>query len=1197
MNFKELDIYGFKSFADKIEVKFNSGVTGIVGPNGCGKSNVADSIRWVLGEQSAKSLRGATMQDVIFNGTEKRKPQSYAEVSLVFDNSEHIFNIGYEEVTITRKLYRSGESEYLINKNACRLKDILELLRDSGLGREGYSVIGQGKIDEILSAKPEDRRAVFEEAAGVAKLKNRRIETERKLERTRENLVRINDILHELSIQLEPLKEQAETAKKYLELKEKLKNLEINTYISQYDNHEKQKQEINTKLSAISEEQSLREQEFNETVYNYNKTMQDIKNMDEGIEAKRDELLSLTVGLEKQAGETRLVQEKANNLKEQIEKQEEEIKVNTIKFEQNEQRLSELESEKNLKSTILEELENKILSTNEAYDFTIRSILNYEDRLALDSDKFTSALDQLGDVKAQIGSAETQIEALKTKQKDILNRKSDAENKIKELNTELQNIGSELSSLKKERTLYFDKINKAKQEQLKLIYKNDNLEDEIVELSNEYHSATSRLKLIEELQRQNDGYVGSVKKLLAESKTNSSIGGKMLGVVAKLMTVDKKYETAIEMALGGSVQNIVTKNEDDAKYIINFLKERSMGRATFLPLTSMKPRSIDYEYKNIIAKTKGVYGIADELIEFDKKYSNIYSSLLGGTVIVEDMDTAISLAKECRYSFKIVTLDGDILQPQGNISGGSKKEQAISLIGREREIFEITKRIEEINDNITKKRKELDEIKELNAKFTDLIEKTNEFIQEVDIKLSQSSERELQLKNSLIENKNIIKIFEEESLNVVQDIKNFEKELQKYNVRKNLLDEEKANANNKKTDDEYLKLKERRETLANEKTDLKILEASTKGNLETINSEVSRLLEENEKLNKALREQKLENQQNLTELSKINDKLTEMATKSSYEVNVQSLQSIRDELANLDAKKQELSASITTFDDKKLVLSSELQRLADKKTKAEAELIKIDQDIEIAEERVWEEYGLTYGTALQYKQEDFDLHSGIIETGKLKKQINALGFVNVNAIESLKEVSARNDDLTIQRDDLVKAETDTVKIIKDLITEMEAKFKSEFDIINTNFQQVFKELFGGGRAELRLLDPQNVLDCGIEIVAEPTGKKLQSISLLSGGERAMTAIAILFAILKLKPMPFCVLDEIEAALDDANAERFAKYLKRFSNYTQFIVITHRKPTMELADSLYGVTMEERGVSKMVSVKLSDAIKTADESKK
>lgn len=1197
MKFKELDIYGFKSFADKLEVKFEAGITGIVGPNGCGKSNVADSIRWVMGEQSAKSLRGASMQDVIFNGTEARKPQSFCEVSLVFDNTTKIFPVDFDEVVFTRKLYRSGESEYLINKNPCRLKDITDILHDSGLGKESYCVIGQGKIDSLLSAKPEERRSVFEEAAGISKFKSRKIEAERKLERTRDNLTRLFDIISELENRLGPLTKQSENAKKFLEFRDRLKDLELNIYVYQYDNAESSKAQINERLDSINEELEMKTSEFEHAVNSFNECSEQIQQLDKTIENLRDELLNLTVGLEKKSGEAKLLQEKIANLKTSSDKLDSDIKQDDILKEQLARAIEEKKKALDLQNLMLEELEKQSEKINEEYLEVADRLLVGEKQAEEQEGQIYSTLETLSDVKSNLSSIKTEKQAL-------CDKKSEVEKRQKELSDSISNLEKELSENQSLFERIQNNIDKLKDEQQVLIDKSQDLEIKnhgiaktLDDKKMDYHTKLSRMKVLQEMQEDNEGYIISVKRLLEQSKTNSTLGGMIVGVVAKLMKVPEKLETAIEMALGASVQNIVTKNEEDAKYIVNYLKQNRYGRATFLPISSVKERSVPEFVKGKL-NTRGVLGIANELISYDKELEPIFKHLLGGTVIVDNLDNAVAIARATSYSTKLVTLDGDIINPQGSISGGSKKENTTNLIGREREI-------EDLNKALSVEKDEVRELLEKQQKYATLISENNSKLIKIGEEIHEKEVESAKQTETIYRIEDTISLQEREkrstdfSLETILDrLDALETALKKVSSEEKEITDKKdeANETKRKENSRFDVLRKQREVLYDNLTELKVKIATGTTNKTAIENDLERFESDMAESNVRSRENKLEFQKQLTLISELQESLNSLMQESAYKGNMEELREVRDKLANLDQEKVKLQVEMNQADQKKMSLSSEIQRASDKKTKEEMNLVKIDTDIETMQERVWEEYNMTYANAVEFKIPEFVLSEGLAESAKIKKQISALGYVNVAAIEELKDVTARYEDLATQRDDLKNAETDLLKIIKELTTEMETKFKSQFDQINTNFQKTFRELFGGGRAELRLdqTDGANLLECGIDIIAEPPGKKLQSITLLSGGEKALTAVAILFAILKLRPMPFCVLDEIEAALDDANVERFAKYLKNFSSDTQFIVITHRKPTMELADCLYGVTMEEKGVSKMVSVKLSDAVKNSTE---
>ena len=1018
MYFKEMHMAGFKSFADKIEIKFDDGFTAIVGPNGCGKSNVGDAIRWVLGEQSSKNLRGSSMQDVIFNGTEKRKSLSYCEVSLFFNNTDRFFNFEYDDLIVTRKLYRSGESEYLINRNPCRLKDIVNLFFDSGIGRDGYSIIGQGKVEEIISSKPEARRLIFEEAAGIAKFKSQKIESQRKLERTEERLERLRDIVSELERQLGPLKKQAETAKIYLELRELLKSLEVNAFIFQTENIGQQKAKITERMDGILQEISLKETELVGLGQKSSDCLDDISRVDESIKELNNEKLVLSVGMEKQLGETKLLQERINNYAEQNQKLEQD-KIN--------------------------------------YQAVIRK--NEEEK----SEKLSR--------KAYLEKSAKDIEAASGEYAGIIGR---------------------FSSLK------------ARENELILSIKEE--ENNNTELYSKISVLENRRRMLVEYQQEFEGYAFAVKKLLKEAEYKSEVSNRIVGVLASLINVPEKFETAIEVALGASVQNIVTNNEDDAKFLIKYLTKNSYGRATFLPITSMKPRHLNGDVQRIL-KTEGCFGVAAELLKYENRIKNVILNLLGNVVIVDNLDTAVRMAQNNNFAFKIVTLEGGIINPSGSMTGGSKKSNATNLISREREIETLAKGISEH-------------------------------------KIKFQEQKQLILK-------------------LEQELKEVKSQLEELNKQKNTTELTEA------------------VQIAEIRTELNAIE----NDFIRINSAISDAQTHIAVANQIMG-------QNDDIVKEEQERISQLLASSKNKELQEKLNDLQLKQQSLENKKVELQEHLKYIDSQKEVVMSEINVANDKKYKAQSELEKITADLENMAQRILEEYDLTYATCIEYRKEDFVIDGAFTEIYRLKKEISKLGNVNVNAIEDSKAVYERYEELHTQVEDLELSKQDTIEAITKLESEMSKLFGDKFYQINENFKVTFRELFGGGNAHLELVGSDNILEAGVDIVAEPPGKKLQNINLLSGGEKALTAIAILFAILKLKPMPFCLLDEIEAALDDANVQRFAEYLKRFAGTTQFIVVTHRKPTMELADSLYGVTMEEKGVSKIVSVKLSDAIKNA-----
>ena len=1191
MNFDKINVYGFKSFADKVEIKFEPGITAIVGPNGCGKSNVADAIRFVMGESSAKSMRGSSMQDVIFNGTEKRKAQSYCEVSLHFNNSQKMFDMEFEEVILTRKLYKSGESEYLINKNTCRKRDIVDAFRTIGLSKGSYCVIGQGKIDSILSAKPEDRRHVFEEAAGISKFKEERNSANNKLGNVTENLIRINDIITELERQLGPMKTQAENAKIFIELSNRLKELEVNIYVHNYDNSNVEKQKIYDIIKALDEEIALKQSELETAIKDYEMSQEQIDNLDESINALRNELLNLSVALEKQNGEIKLFNEKISNLKEQNDKYLTQIEQGKVFKENIEIQSEKLQKDRENAENTIKNSEKELEKLQNEYRLTLEKI-NIGENLAesVDAELF-SAVELQGDIKSTLLKYQTELESLKQRQSEISAEKNSMENESKNFEYKIKTAEDEIEKLE-------DKIEEKNTERKNIIEQindfNDKLatfNEEIEQKKAEYHSSLSKFNVLSEMKEYNEGFIIGVKRLLEQAQDGSTIGGKVIGVVASLMKVPQKYEVAIEMALGASVQNIVTKNEQDAKALIEYLKVNRFGRVTFLPMTSVKSRSVPSIVRSNLSM-RGVCGVANELIKYDSEYNGVFSSLLGATVIVDNKDNAIAFSKATGFATRIVTLDGDIISPQGSMTGGSRKQDTVNIIGREREIEDLEKRLQVLKKEIENISYEMNETRRKSA------EKSNELSAKIDeihaIEMEKAKQNELIASYEEQSEELDVKISENEVsfMAILDKIDFVERQLEVISMQQKDIDTKKilASENKKQASDDYGKLRIVRDEILQKISELKIQIESQKNELSNIINEKDRLyltVEENEFKSRDIM---IEIQKNNQEIESYNQCIADIMSTDKFAASAKQVDDVKQKIEALTEEKKLAQTKMNQADGNKMLLSGEIQRANDKKAKEENLIVRIDTELENLQNRVWEEYQMTYGDAKLVAIADFDYQAGAVECTDIKKKIQRLGNVNLSAIEDIKTISDRYDDLAQQRDDLVKAQDDLKLIISNLTNTMQEKFFDCFSNIRMNFQRIFRELFGGGRADITLEDEKDALECGIDIIAEPPGKKLQSITLLSGGEKALTAVAILFSILKLRPMPFCVLDEIEAALDDANVERYAKYLHRYSGDTQFIVITHRKPTMELADALYGVTMEEKGVSKVVSVKLSDAIK-------
>ncbi|MGN0798448.1 MAG: chromosome segregation protein SMC [Christensenellales bacterium] len=1191
MNFKKIELVGFKSFADKLEIKFDEGITGIVGPNGCGKSNVSDAIRWVLGEQSTKLLRSSNMQEVIFNGTEKRKSMSYCEVSLFFDNTSRMFDLNFDEVAFTRKLYRSGESEYLINGTPCRMKDIVNALHDSGIGKEGYSIIGQGKVEEIISAKPENRRAIFEEAAGIAKFKQRKLEAERKLDRTQENLNRALDVLQEQERQLGPLKRQAENAKLYLGFKEELKSYEVNVYVSQYESASDTKQAIQTKIDGFEEELTTKQASLDKMNNDYDAKMGEVSNIDRTLQQLNDTILTHTVELEKKTGEANVVRERLKFLTDEMSSLKEDLSNETLNRDNSIKLIEANEQTKEEKEAKLKALSYRLEDLTEQYLKIVDELTGAEDEATEKQKKMIDELSKMTDIKSNISALNAQREAYQSNITDLDGRIYALQNRIKEKESAL----SQATQISRNAQDIHDKLNSQAQRaraQLQTIQdriKENN--ERIAQTSSNIQILQNRKKVLEDMQKDYDGFNYSVKRLMQDAKSKAELKSKIVDIVASAMTIPKGFETAIEVALGGAVQDVITKNEEDAKYLINYLKHNNYGRATFLPITAMKVRLLSDSEKNIVAKNK-TYGVASSVVKFDPSLRAVFESLLGRTVVVDTIDTAVSLARQSGFTFKIVTLDGDVVSTQGSMSGGSKKAVTSNLLTRDNEIQNLTNQIAKLTKSFEEFRNLKSTLETELSKLTKIDEDLQSRLVVAQVESAKQAQNLEQLSVFVDElNKERIAL-SQEKIDFTAKIEVISKAIASVEGNVDLtLDGSEQIENNQKL---FVQLRTKRDELQNEITELKIEKTTLENELSNITQEIARLDEYIDKANF-----------NITDISANIAKIEE-SVELAQEMVDSSVESLDDDglkakiddakskLASLDQVKQNLQYEIRKLDEDKARLMGEISLVQEKKYQQTTALAKVDTDIEAMQEKIFEDYELTYASCLPLKVENFDLKQGLIEISRLKKEISKLGYINVNAIEDCKELMARYEELSAQANDLTTAKEDLEKIIKDLSEEMITRFDTEFAKIQANFSKSFRELFGGGNAKLELTESEDPLQAGVEIVAEPPGKKLQSITLLSGGEKALTAIAILFAILRLRPMPFCLLDEIEAALDDSNVSRFAQYLKNFSKETQFIVITHRKPTMMLADSLYGVTMEERGVSKIVSVKLADAIKNSSE---
>lgn len=1188
---KKIEMYGFKSFADKVELRFDQPITGIVGPNGCGKSNISDAIRWVLGEQSTKTLRGKLMQDLIFSGTDVRKSMSYCEVSLFIDNSTRLFPIQMDEVIISRKLYRSNESEYLLNRNIVRLRDIQELLRGVGLGKEGYSIVGQGRMDAILNARPEDRRAIFEEALGISSFRVKKVETERKLEKTRGNMQNIMILVEELKRRLPELKRQSTNAHKYLDLYNELRLNEINAYIYGYDHASQDKANGKKKLDGLKEQLAYKERVYLELNEQYDALFHRRNSIDDEINALRERQLKLAVEQAETEGQQRLHQERISNLQHDIEQSDEAICNNQKEIEQLTQAISDLEDQIAKRVQEKELLENEILQVTENFV----SLGGRLDEINTDADSLRKKLEELllavNQYSSKLAAAKTEKDTLAKRLLEIADKEAEVSQKLKQSAGEEGNLLEHYDMLRKQKEQQEADVRSCKQKVKELEYKQFELAKELQRRQQAFASEKGGIDLLKDFAANYRGFQVSVQYLMQDSQRDKELSSHICGVVANLLKVEPKLQLAIETALGARLQNIVTQNEEDVKYLINYLKINDYGKATFLPISSMKPHTIP---RAEVLNEKGVLGVASKLVTFDKKYFSVFESLLGGIVVVDTFDNAVAISRKYGYTHRMVTLTGERINNDGSLEGGSNKKQSTTnLLGYETEIEKRTETLERLRMELAKTEQDkLTLDKQLNQARSSLSQLA-ESINSLNVQIATIKEK-IETSNTLSNSdKQTILGLSSEKERINTRIMEIDRAIEKANSHlDNLAQAEKKLRSKIDHNRETLQLESSaKDLLAQSVNEKRYRLAVLSSNIEALHKEI----EANNQQIASLQDNILAKERYISQVRKAIDLLMEQLNASTED------SATRDELTQLsvsikqaDQLRTQLEADFQRMTDERMALSNELEVIRASIDKEEYILSKIDDDLLELQQRVQEEYGITYSAAMQYKVDDFDKEASKLRISELKQALQRLGSVNVNAIQELEETQGRYDDLLKQIDDLKKAEDDLKAALKGLTSDIQVRFEDGMTKINDNFKTIFRELFNGGNARLYIdRDPnKEPLDHGVEIEAQPPGKKLQNISLLSGGERTMTTAAILFAILKFNPMPFCVLDEIEAALDDANADRIAKYLRKFSASTQFVIITHKKPTMENADVLYGVTMEEKGVSKIVSVKLTEAIKDA-----
>lgn len=1179
MYLKSIEVQGFKSFANKIKFDFHQGITGIVGPNGSGKSNVADAVRWVLGEQRVKQLRGGTMQDVIFSGTENRKPLSYASVAITLNNADHHLPVDYEEVTVTRKLYRSGESEYLINGAACRLKDINEMFYDTGIGKEGYSIIGQGQIDKILSGKPEERRELFDEAAGIVKFKRRKNTSLKKLDEERQNLTRVNDILAELEKQIGPLQKQSEVAREYLKKKEELKTYDINMFLLETERIKEQIRIIDEKLGNASEELVDANRRYEEMKTEYETIEEEVDEIDLSIETAKNQLNKTTLLKQQLEGQINVLKEQINTVR--MNDEHYGNRQQTIRIE-----LDTRESQKQELSKEQTEVQKKLTVVTQEDEAAKKSLIEVQSRIAAHTAEIEQSKQEIMELLNSRASTRAKIQHFDTTQEQITTRKAELNKLLIEVSEKGERLTDTLKEYEQTRSQVQEEIHgyeaqlRENEEKIRQYQQELSKGQEKLRIGQTaYHRESSRLESLKNITERYDGYGNSIRKVMSNKE---KVPG-LLGVVADIIKVEKEYEIAVETALGGNIQNIVTDTEDTAKRMIQYLKQNKFGRATFLPLTSM--HGGDGIRNGEALREPGVIGLANTLVSVETKFKGLADQLLGRTIVVDHIDHGIAIARKYRQSLRLVTLEGDLINPGGSMTGGAFKNSS-NLLSRRREIEEFEQTVSMLKKEMDAMEQTVSELKEKRAACYN----NNEELQQ---NLSRASITE-----------NTLKMNMEQVQGQMRDLavqhKTYKKEQEELAGRLREILE------NEDSIQMELETSERLEKELNEKIEALTGQVSKEREEETIQlkhseevhlsfagleqqnafilENIARVKEEMDRFWSELKELDQQKGNASGEIEEKEQQIEEL--RNTILDSTELFAEIQEEIKNQTAKREELNRQHKAFLGKREDLAKHMADLDKECFRLNSQKESYEESSDKQINYMWDEYELTYGRAMELRDVNLtDLAYMKRQIQTLKNEIRKLGNVNVNAIEDYKNVSERYEFLKVQHDDLVEAEATLIKIIEELDAAMRKQFQEQFSRICTEFDKVFKQLFGGGKGTLELMEDEDILEAGIKIIAQPPGKKLQNMMQLSGGEKALTAISLLFAIQNLKPSPFCLLDEIEAALDDSNVGRFAQYLHKLTKNTQFIVITHRRGTMTAADRLYGITMQEKGVSTLVSVDL------------
>ena len=1179
MYLKNIEVYGFKSFAQKINFEFHNGITGIVGPNGSGKSNVGDAVRWVLGEQSAKQLRGGNMQDVIFSGTENRKPLSFASVSITLDNSDHKLPVDYNEVTVTRRLYRSGESEYLINGSGCRLKDIQEMFYDTGIGKEGYSIIGQGQIDKILSGKPEERRELFDEAAGIVKFKRRKATTLKKLDEERQNLVRVTDILSELTKQLGPLEKQSETARIYLAKREELKELDVNLFLLDHQRTGELLKELEEKLEQAQRELNEAQAAYDQTKIEYDRLEQELEDLNHRLDTLKEEQQQNALLKQQYEGQVQVLEEQISSGKQNSEHYQNRLTALGEDLDRRTQEKEKLAEDKLELQSRLKEIRASLSKETEALENIVSNVEECTQAVEDGKNEIIEILNCRATTKGKVQRFDAMLEQLNI-------RKAEISRRILRLKSEEEVLEKERLNAQKQYDAVTAVIHSTNEECVRLDGEVQKLQDELKKQNSQmeigqttYHREASRLESLKNITERYDGYGNSIRRVMEQKNREPGIKG----VVADIIHVQKDYEVAIETALGGSIQNIVTDNEQTAKRMIGFLKKNRFGRATFLPLSNISGRG-GLNQRDVLSEP-GVVGTANTLVNADKEYSELVMYLLGRVLVVDNIDHAIAIGKKYRHSLRMVTIEGESLSPGGSMTGGAFKNNS-NLLGRRREIEELErsvgilrKELEETQKSIGENRSRRNVLRDTIADFQQKLRQQYVEQNTAKMNLEQLKEKEGEIQNSyrqidreqeeLRHQAGEIRQDHSSIARELEDSQKDEKELETFiETKQKELEEWKAEETEKTHELEKIRLEE---------SSLEQQNQFLQENLSRLNSEIAAFQKESQEITENLVQSREEIHKKEEGIQELKNAAQECLLKEEQYVS---------QRAQWQEEKEKRSASHKTFFEKRDHLSEKTSLLDKECFRLRSQTEKIEEQREGQISYMWEEYEITPNNALQYRKEELTDRQAIkADVTRIKDEIRKLGSVNVNAIEDYKELLERHTFLSGQYDDIVKAEETLEGIILELDEGMRKQFTEKFRDIQREFDKAFKELFGGGKGTLELAEDEDILEAGIRIISQPPGKKLQNMMQLSGGEKALTAIALLFAIQNLKPSPFCLLDEIEAALDDSNVGRFASYLQKLTKNTQFIIITHRRGTMNAADRLYGITMQEKGVSTLVSVDL------------